>query len=304
MQRRCSNEGVNAASLCGADRLASAINVLRVGARQPRHHGVLHELRDLGDGLEIAIRCGRKPGFDNVDAHLVEQLRDLELLLMPHGCAGRLFAVPQRRIENQNAVFFGAVCGGRAGGLRRRSVGHHKDSLPDLLKVSQTRQVLHRAPRFNPQALARRPGSQRSGANKEKKAAQRRWVRIDAALKSGRHEMSARHGHDGPESSTRHNAYFAARTSVPRLSSLSRLRLRRDLVGSMSLMARRNVSRNLFVSARNTIHHGEQNARYDEGEVQTDTQVNLALLVRLDIHECFQSYEAQFRRLRRLCPSA
>ena len=69
---------------------------------------------------------------------------------------------------------------------------------------------------------------------------------------------------------SRHNAYFRGSNKCPRdCLSLSRRRLRRDTFGSMSLMGRRNVSRNLFVSARNTIHHGEQNARYDEGEVQT-----------------------------------
>jgi hypothetical protein len=35
-------------------------------------------------------------------------------------------------------------------------------------------------PGFNPQALAREPGSQRSGANKDKKAAQRVRCRRDA----------------------------------------------------------------------------------------------------------------------------
>jgi hypothetical protein len=38
-------------------------------------------------------------------------------------------------------------------------------------------------PGFNPQALARRPGCQRSGANKdEKKAAQRAYRRWDAGV--------------------------------------------------------------------------------------------------------------------------
>ena len=89
-------------------------------ACQAADHRVLHELRDLGDGIEIAVRGSRKSGLDDVDAHLVEHLRDVELFLMRHCCAGRLLAIAQRRVENQDAVFFRAFGGGRAGGLRKK----------------------------------------------------------------------------------------------------------------------------------------------------------------------------------------
>ena len=58
-----------------------------------------------------------KPGLDDVDAHLVEEVRHLQLLLERHGGAGALLAVTQSCIENENAV----GVGGLALGLRRVS---------------------------------------------------------------------------------------------------------------------------------------------------------------------------------------
>ncbi len=45
-----------------------------------------------------------KPGLDDVDAHLVEQLGDFELFLERHRGAGALLAVAQRRVEDEDAV--------------------------------------------------------------------------------------------------------------------------------------------------------------------------------------------------------
>src|SRR5262249_46424765 len=56
---------------------------------------------------EVALRGDRKAGLDNVDAHLVEELGDLELLLMGHGGARALLAVAQGGIEDEDAVLLG-----------------------------------------------------------------------------------------------------------------------------------------------------------------------------------------------------
>ena len=77
------------------------------GARQAAHHGVFGALGDLVDGEEVAFRGDREAGLDDVDAHLVEELRDLELFLMGHGGAGRLFAVAQGGVEDDDAVLLG-----------------------------------------------------------------------------------------------------------------------------------------------------------------------------------------------------
>ena len=80
---------------------------LKAGAREPADHRVLGALGDLVDGGEIALRGDREAGLDDVDAHLVEQLGDLELLLVGHGGAGALLAVAQGGVEDDDAVLLG-----------------------------------------------------------------------------------------------------------------------------------------------------------------------------------------------------
>src|SRR5262249_14269824 len=46
-------------------------------------------------------------GLDDVDAHLVEELGNLKLLLMGHGGARALLAVAQGGIEDEDAVLLG-----------------------------------------------------------------------------------------------------------------------------------------------------------------------------------------------------
>ena len=89
---------------------------LNAGAREPADHGVLGALGDFVDGGEIAVRGDRKTGLDDVDAHLVEQLGDFELLLVGHGGAGALLAVAQGGVENDDAVLLGL--GWRVHGVR------------------------------------------------------------------------------------------------------------------------------------------------------------------------------------------
>ena len=73
-------------------------------ARQPGDGRVLHALGDRGHGLEVALGGDRKSRLDDVDAHPVEAVGDLELLLEGHGRAGALLAVAQRRVEDDDAV--------------------------------------------------------------------------------------------------------------------------------------------------------------------------------------------------------
>ena len=80
---------------------------LKAARRQPADHRVLGARRDLVDGREIAFRRDRKAGLDDVDAHVVEQLGDLELLVMGHGGAGALLAVAQGGVEDDDAVLLG-----------------------------------------------------------------------------------------------------------------------------------------------------------------------------------------------------
>ena len=94
------------------DRLGAAVDVLERGARKPAHDRILGALGNLVHGREIAFRGDREAGLDDVDAHGVEELGDLELLLVRHGRAGALLAVTQCGVENDDAVLFGLVGGG------------------------------------------------------------------------------------------------------------------------------------------------------------------------------------------------
>ena len=56
-------------------------------------------LGDLGHRLEVAVRGDREARLDDVDAHLVEEVGDLELLLQRHGGAGH--CSPSRRVVSK-----------------------------------------------------------------------------------------------------------------------------------------------------------------------------------------------------------
>ena len=95
---------MDAPALGRLDRFGGAVDVLMAGARKAADDGILGALGDLVDGGEIAVRGDREAGLDDVDAHGVEQLGDLELLLMGHGGAGALLAVAQGGVEDDDAV--------------------------------------------------------------------------------------------------------------------------------------------------------------------------------------------------------
>ena len=94
--------------LGGAHRFGGPVDVVRGRPGKAGHDRALRSPSDLGDRFEIAVRCGRVAGLDHVDAHRVEKVRDLELLLEGHGGAGALLAVAKRRVEDDDAF-------GRAG---------------------------------------------------------------------------------------------------------------------------------------------------------------------------------------------
>ncbi len=107
VHRRGGDEGVDAPAPRRPDRLAAAVDVLLAGAGEAADHRVPGAHRDLVDGGEVALGGDREAGLDDVDAHGVEHLGDLELLLVGHGGAGRLLAVPQGGVEYDDAVLVG-----------------------------------------------------------------------------------------------------------------------------------------------------------------------------------------------------
>ncbi len=108
VDRRGRHEGVDARAPGVADGGAGAGDVALDGAGEARHRGARHASGDLGHGLEVALGGDREAGLDDVDPHVVEQVRDLDLVLERHGGAGALLAVAQGGVEDQDAVGLGA----------------------------------------------------------------------------------------------------------------------------------------------------------------------------------------------------
>ena len=95
------DEQVEVRPLGDPDRLDGALRVAVAAARERGHRdSALGLLRDPPDGLEVAGRCGRKAGLDDVDPEPRELARDLELLGGGQAGAGRLLAVAERRVED------------------------------------------------------------------------------------------------------------------------------------------------------------------------------------------------------------
>ncbi len=104
VQRRGGDEGVDARATRLAQGLGAAVDVFFRGAREAGDGAVFHAPRDLKDAFEIARAGDRKARLDDVDAQRVEQIGDLQFFLQRHGGAGRLLAVAQRGVENNDAV--------------------------------------------------------------------------------------------------------------------------------------------------------------------------------------------------------
>ena len=121
MHGRGRKEGMDARPPCMFHGLCATIDVLRTRPGKSRDHGVLRTLRNLGDRFEIALRGNREPGFDDIDAHLVEKLGNFDLLFEGHGRAGALLAVAQRRVENTHSILVPDNDRGFVGALRFRS---------------------------------------------------------------------------------------------------------------------------------------------------------------------------------------
>ena len=101
---------LRSAGLIASAQRSMSLNAAR---ERPQIDRVLGALGDLVDGGEVAVRGDREARLDDVDAHGVEQLGDLDLLLVGHRGAGALLAVAQRRVEYDDAVLLGLGGGHR-----------------------------------------------------------------------------------------------------------------------------------------------------------------------------------------------
>ena len=88
----------------GCERLGGARDVAVVGARQRADGRFLDRRGDRADGLEVAGRGGGEAGLDHVHPQALELAGDAHLLVLGHRGAGRLLAVAQGGVENDQAV--------------------------------------------------------------------------------------------------------------------------------------------------------------------------------------------------------
>ena len=98
------DEGVDPRSLGVAYRLGGTLDVGRLSPRQAGDHRALHLAGDRLDRLEVAGRGDREAGLDDVDPEPRELVRDLELLGRVQRDPGRLLAVAQGRVEDDDPL--------------------------------------------------------------------------------------------------------------------------------------------------------------------------------------------------------
>ena len=114
VQIRGRDEGVDARLLGVFDGAVGPVDIAQRRARQPADHRILDDLGDLGHRFEITLRGNGEARLDNVDAHLVQQARDLQLFGQGHGGAGGLFPIAHGGVEDLYAILighgFGLVC--------------------------------------------------------------------------------------------------------------------------------------------------------------------------------------------------
>ena len=86
------------------ERAESRIYIFLARAGQSCYAAMLDFGRHGAYGFQVAGRGDGEARFDDVHAELFDLVRKPQLLFAVHGEAGRLFAVPQRGIEDVDPV--------------------------------------------------------------------------------------------------------------------------------------------------------------------------------------------------------
>jgi hypothetical protein len=96
------DEGMDAGRLGAAHRLRRPLDVPLVAARQAGDGRALDPGGDGADRLEVAGRGGREPRLHHVHPKRDQGVGDLQLLVGRQRGAGRLLAVAQRGVEDDD----------------------------------------------------------------------------------------------------------------------------------------------------------------------------------------------------------
>ena len=155
---------------------------------RPQTTARLMTLPISSDRLEIAVGGDREAGLDDVDAHLVEEFGDLHLLGERHRRAGRLLAVAQGGVENDDAVLLGArrACGCHrispsrtlrpsSGGRCRVARCSASPECPPIEGAADAQGRLRSRPRRSEAANARRPRNRLAGSTAKRLVRASSW---------------------------------------------------------------------------------------------------------------------------------
>jgi len=89
--------------------LAGEIDVPLVTPGEGGDHGAAHRLGDRPDAPPVALRRAREPGFDHVHPERIQLAGETQLLLGRHRIAGRLLAIAQSGVEDDDVSPHGPV---------------------------------------------------------------------------------------------------------------------------------------------------------------------------------------------------
>ena len=109
MDRAGGDEHVESFQACRRQGPGGHVNIARIAARQGADRGAVDQFGDLPDGVEILLRGRRKTGLDDIDAELGQAARQAQLARHAHAATGRLLAVAQRGIEDDDVIVFACV---------------------------------------------------------------------------------------------------------------------------------------------------------------------------------------------------
>ena len=98
------DENMDARILGLLHRLQRSIDIPLLRPRQAENPRPRHFLTNAHHRVKIALRRSREARLDDIDAQLFQLPGNNNFLFHGHARAGRLFAIPQRRIKNSYSI--------------------------------------------------------------------------------------------------------------------------------------------------------------------------------------------------------
>ena len=104
VQRAGCNEGVYTRRARAFEGFGSAGDIAVIGARQRANRRILDGVGNRLHSIKVAIGTGRKAGFDHVHLESLQLARNAQFFIARHGGPGRLLAIAQGGVENDQFI--------------------------------------------------------------------------------------------------------------------------------------------------------------------------------------------------------